>query len=250
MSATSSTGTDIARIPAGISRGITPEVFSPMKSLLTTTGSLATNWLLAKEPTTAFGSVKAPCGTPSRAHLTSLTESGASFSPSGMSRETTTTSTVWAIARCTSDSRFLSAEKTTIAARIAPSPASRIKMIGRLIYAPLLHAAFAEHAPQIGQNFIRSLAHHDLRRAERSWKRLREAEPVEERGHARDDGVGRDVVGDGHRDRLSEAGLHDGHGQVCSVAGGERRGAPLAPPHLRLSPRHPRRRPRPPHAPP
>src|SRR5260370_3580774 len=124
--------------------------------------------------------------------------------------------------------RFLSAEKPTTAARIEPRPARNMKMIGRFIYALLLHVRVrAEHAPQTGQEsfsqvIIQSLAHYDLRRTERSWKCLMEAETVEERGHARDDCVAGDVVGDGHRHRLSEGGLHDGDRQMRSVAGGDR----------------------------
>jgi len=41
-SLTSSTGTDTARIPNGISSGITPAVLSPVNSLACTIGSLAT----------------------------------------------------------------------------------------------------------------------------------------------------------------------------------------------------------------
>src|ERR1700722_4427638 len=109
-----------------------------MKSLLATIGSLATNSLFANEPATAWGSLKAPCGTLSRAQRTSLTAPGSSFAPSGISLAATTTSTVCAIARCTSDSRFLIAEKTTIAASIAPIAARITNTIGRFIYVPLL----------------------------------------------------------------------------------------------------------------
>ncbi len=45
-SLTSSTGTDTARIPNGISSGITPAVLSPVNSLACTIGSLATNEFL------------------------------------------------------------------------------------------------------------------------------------------------------------------------------------------------------------
>src|SRR6202167_2886268 len=138
MSETSSTGTDIARIPAGIISGITPEVVWPMKSLLATIGSLATNSLLANEPATVCGSVNTPCGRLSRDHRTSLTGAGASLVPTGMSLDATTTSMARARARCTSDSRLLSAENPTIAATIAPMPARITNTIGRFISAPRL----------------------------------------------------------------------------------------------------------------
>src|ERR1035437_7862627 len=77
-----------------------------------------------------------------------------------------------AIARCTSDSRFLIAEKTTTAASTAPIPARITKTIGRLIYAPVLaRPADADRPPQA--EFNRSRSHCDLRRVLRRTGRSR-----------------------------------------------------------------------------
>ena len=112
-----------------------------MNSLLATTGSLATNWRSGERARDRLRigerTLRHAVARPSNA---SLTSAGSSFAPSGISFAATTTSTVCAIARWTSDSRFLIAEKTTIAASTAPIPARITNTIGRFIYAPSICA--------------------------------------------------------------------------------------------------------------
>src|ERR1700728_490772 len=137
MSLTSSTGTESARIPGGISSGSTPAFLSPVNSRSATIGSFSTKLDLVYFPITPEASVNAPGGSESRDQRTVLTAFSSILLPILSSRAATMMSTDCSLAAWTSASRFFNAEYTTIATTNARNKASETKTNGLLIYPPL-----------------------------------------------------------------------------------------------------------------